>query len=128
MLFLNAIEEISIEEEKMGKVKFNSHLMTPYFPGLSEIISRGVCDPDFLSFLAARAKFRDFDGLWERYTKDCQLHEAGNARGMVMKKENTIVAKWPLRLKQHATQAEFSRLHASDRNGGERYVEWRRAA
>ena len=126
MLFLNAIEETFKEE---GNVVSDFHLMTPYFPRMQEIICRrNVYDPDFVNVWGARTKFRDFDGLWKRYTKDCQLPEAGNARGMIMKKENTIVPKWPLRLKQNATQAEFSRLQASGRTGCERYVEWRRAA
>ncbi|ERF68455.1 hypothetical protein EPUS_03773 [Endocarpon pusillum Z07020] len=127
MLFLNAIEETFIKEEKRGNVDFDFDPMRPYFPRLDEILSRSVYDPDNLNVWAATAKFRDFDGLWERFTKDCRLHEVGNATGMVMK-ENTIVPKWPLRLKQHATQAEFSRLQASGRTGCERYAEWRRAA
>ena len=47
-----------------------------------------------------------------------------------MKVENTIIEKWPLRLKlslpQPGVQEEFDTLQASGHSGGERYVEWKR--
>lgn len=50
--------------------------------------------------------------------------------GICMKKDHTIVEKWPLRLKlgqgQAGAQLEFEILEASDHTGHERYVEWKR--
>ena len=47
-----------------------------------------------------------------------------------MKKEHTIVEKWPFRLKlepdQPGAQEEFDLLLCSGVSGQERYVEWQR--
>ncbi len=128
MLFLNAIPETSTPADEQENIVSDFHLITPYFPRMRENIHRrNEYDADLIKITGARATFKDFDRLWKRYTKDCQLHESGRARGMIMKKENTIVPKWPLRLKKNATQAEFDRLQASGHTGWERYVEWKRA-
>lgn len=50
--------------------------------------------------------------------------------GILMKQTNTVVEKWPLRLKlrcgQPGAQSEFDVLEASGNIGHERYVEWKR--
>lgn len=50
--------------------------------------------------------------------------------GLMVKEENTIIEKWPMRLKlslpQPGAQEEFDILQASDHSGNERYVEWKR--
>ncbi len=128
MLFLNAIPETSTQAEGLGNADSDFRLMAPYFPRMREVIQwEYEYDADLITIVGSRTTFRDFDRLWKRYTKECRLDETGKARGMMMKEENTIVPKWPLRLKKNATQAEFSRLHASGRTGWERYVEWKRA-
>lgn len=135
MLFLNAIPETYTQAEAYTQAEVRRNLvsdlglMTPYFPQMREMIhGENEYDADLLKLEGTIMIFWDFDGLWKRYTRDCQLHEVGKVQGMVMKKENTIVSKWPLRLKKNATQAEFCRLQASGHTGCERYVEWRRAA
>lgn len=62
-----------------------------------------------------------------------ELHEAiavVTKGGIVMKKDNTLVEKWPLRLKlspEHPdAQNEWDVLQASNHTGSERYVEWKR--
>ena len=48
----------------------------------------------------------------------------------MVKEENTIIEKWPMRLKlslpQPGAQEEFDILQASGHSGNERYVEWKR--
>jgi hypothetical protein len=48
--------------------------------------------------------------------------------GLIMKKKNTIVESWPLRLKASPgdldAQEEFDLLLSSSSSGIERYVEW----
>lgn len=48
--------------------------------------------------------------------------------GLIMKKKNTIVELWPLRLKAKpgdvGAQAEFNLLLSSSSSGIEHYVEW----
>jgi hypothetical protein len=50
--------------------------------------------------------------------------------GLIAKEENTIIEKWPMRLKleppQDGAQEEFDVLLASGHTGSERYVEWKR--
>jgi hypothetical protein len=50
--------------------------------------------------------------------------------GLMVKEENTIIEKWPMRLKlsmpRPGAQEEFDILQASDHTGNERYVEWKR--
>lgn len=51
--------------------------------------------------------------------------------GVKVKPENTIVEKWPTRLRlrpgDKGAEEEFWLLFGSDFNNVERYVEWRRA-
>lgn len=50
--------------------------------------------------------------------------------GIWMKKDHTIIEKWPLRLKlqhdQPGAQSEFEIVEASGHTAHERYVEWKR--
>jgi hypothetical protein len=50
--------------------------------------------------------------------------------GLMVKEQNTIIEKWPMRLKlslpQAGAQEEFDILQASGHSGSERYVEWKR--
>jgi hypothetical protein len=59
-----------------------------------------------------------------------EFAERSRAMGLMIKEENTIIEKWPLRLKlslpQPGAQEEFDILQASDHSGSERYVEWKR--
>lgn len=55
----------------------------------------------------------------------------GRINGMIAKANNTIIDKWPLRIKRSPGQAgareEFEDLLGSHHIGCERYVEWKRA-
>jgi hypothetical protein len=55
---------------------------------------------------------------------------AARDAGMTMKRINTIVDSWPLRLKARVSdmdaQGEFNLLLSSSSSGVERYVEWSR--
>ena len=50
--------------------------------------------------------------------------------GITMKRENTIIEKWPFRLKltsrQPGGKEEFRQLIGSRVSGKERYVEWKK--
>jgi hypothetical protein len=48
----------------------------------------------------------------------------GKTIGLQVRDKNTIVEKWPLRLKRGASKENFNILLASGHIGGERYVEW----
>jgi hypothetical protein len=129
MLFLNALRETRTEREDLDNTASEMRQMAPYFPQIGQVSShRNTQDPDFVNIFGARQMFWDFDGLWERFMNDCHLLEAATRCGMRMKSENSIVDKWPLRLKQNPTLEEVKRRHASGRTGSERYVEFTRMA
>jgi len=73
----------------------------------------------------ARTIFCDFDDLFEKYMKEVGFDVAARMAGVVMKRKNTIVGEWPLRLRGGARTEEFDLLLASGHTGCERYVEWK---
>jgi hypothetical protein len=87
---------------------------------------RGVSNADIGRFVDTTILFCDFDELFQRFMNECPIKEIGNMVGLEMKSKNTIIEPWPMRLKMNATQDEFDVLLASDQNGSERYVEWKR--
>jgi hypothetical protein len=60
------------------------------------------------------------------------FRELEQGSGMSMKTDNTIIPRWPTKLKlrpgQEGAQEEFDILAASAHAGVERYVEWKRTA
>jgi hypothetical protein len=62
--------------------------------------------------------------------QDLGFAEMSRSIDLMVKAENTIIEKWPMRLKlslpQPGAQEEFDILQASDHSGSERYVEWKR--
>jgi hypothetical protein len=109
----------------IGFVKRESEKLQKYLqPTPSMLHDRDGYDPDFNTFNDARVMVRDLDMLFARFEKECRLEEISQAAGLRIRERNTIVEKWPMRLKNHATQKEFDVLLASGHNGSERYVEW----
>lgn len=90
--------------------------------------SGNPADPDLLRMNDARMHFRDFDKFFDRYMQKLEFGNIGRQAGLAMKKKNTVIEKWPLRLKKGATEEEFRILHSSGHVGSERYVEWKRVA
>ena len=70
------------------------------------------------------SKFRDFDALFQTYIVQHQFARISREAGLVMKDQNTIIGKWPLRLERNASQKEFDVSMSSGHTGFERYVEW----
>ena len=128
-LFLNAVPEVQEMQPIIGPgfkstmAKVEEYL--PMGPPLSEF------DPVFLRFLAAKDRFLDFDALFSRHMTEVGFGKIANKTTMCMKEKNTVIDKWPYRLREkprtEAGRREFENLHASDLTGGERYVEWNRA-
>lgn len=65
-----------------------------------------------------------------RYMKNHNFAEAAESVGATMKKDHTIVEKWPFRVKlrpgQPGAQEEFDRLLRDRCLGQECFVEWKR--
>lgn len=87
-----------------------------------------MSNPDLIKVMAGVLLFRDFDGLFSRFKRECRLDEISESIGLKMKSKNTIVQPWPMRIKENASQREFDILLASSHTGSERYVEWKKAA
>jgi hypothetical protein len=66
-----------------------------------------------------------------RFMKDEEFDRLTQHSGMVMKKQHTIVERWPTRLKltpgQHGADAELDVALRVGSSYTERYVEWKRA-
>jgi hypothetical protein len=66
-----------------------------------------------------------------RFMKDEEFDRLTQHSGMVMKKQHTIVERWPTRLKltpgQHGADTELDVALRVESSYTERYVEWKRA-
>ena len=123
-LFMNAI---GIMEQYGGPTQMARTLKiaAKYF---NSGVPSNAHDPVFLRTSAAKCLFFPFDEWFEEYMKLEDFNGAASSNRMTMKKRNTIMPKWPYRLKkkygQAGAQEEFEELHESSCSGGERYVEW----
>ncbi|TVY43017.1 hypothetical protein LOCC1_G004360 [Lachnellula occidentalis] len=126
-LFLNAVEEVSTRADSVTNMVQEMDRLKRYLPLDMQLLQRHnhMHNAEFLAFSCAKILVRDFDTLFQRYVDKWKLKYLGNMVGMEMKEENTVVDKWPLRLRENATQEQFDLLHASGHQGMERYVEWR---
>jgi hypothetical protein len=88
------------------------------------LTNRTPGNADTVKFVNALAFFRDYDMLFERFMKECSLEQLSEATGLRIKKNNTLVEKWPLRLVPGSSQEDFDDILASNHTGSERYVEW----
>jgi len=65
-----------------------------------------------------------------RYSRHRDFDRISADLGVAEKESNTIVEKWPMRLKlqpgQEDAQEEFNVMLGSNFSGMERYVEWKR--
>jgi hypothetical protein len=97
-----------------------------YVPIRAGMLRRGAYDPDVMNAIAAQDSCRDYNLLFNCYMSECAFRESSRKVKLILKEKNTIVGKWPMRLKKNATQTEFKILHASSHTGSYRYVEWKR--
>lgn len=127
-LFLNAIDEVSTSADRLANIIPETNRLQRYLPLNMQPVSQKhnhLYGAEFLAFSDARIMMGDFDKLFQRYVDKWKMEDLGKMLGMEMKGENTVVDKWPLRLKENATQEHFDLLRASAHQGLERYVEWR---
>ena len=129
-LFLNAVAECE-DPSETGQTIINSssamHKFLPPHPGILSPQS-----PAFIKHMTALELFKDFELSFRRYMKEVDFKRCGNAAGVEMRENPTIVEPWPLRLdpiaRDKKARAKFESLMASGHTGCERYVEWIRSA
>ncbi|KAL4811860.1 hypothetical protein BDW67DRAFT_179221 [Aspergillus spinulosporus] len=126
-LFMNAVEETMTDEERVREVSpdsVSSRRLLRYLPPKRPTISR--YDPELLRFDMARDLVMYYNAIFDRY----EFQHAATLFNAAMKDTNSIIEKWPYRLKlrpgQRGAQEEFDRCLASGLSTMERYVEWRR--
>ena len=81
-----------------------------------------------MRIMFATMMFIEFDKFFDQYMQEKDFPGVGEAAGLMMREEHTIVQPWPFRLDLDATdeaaKRKFDLLHATAMTGGERYVEW----
>ncbi|EAS27817.3 uncharacterized protein CIMG_09021 [Coccidioides immitis RS] len=127
-LFMNAVDG----KPKPNNVTKNSLVkkanLERYIPGISELkLSPSPYDPDKFKIVEGLALLRNPEGQFHRYMQVMEFSKLSEAFEMGIKGVNTIAPKWPLRLRENATKAEFDMLLASAKSGTPRYVEWTQA-
>ncbi|EHK96743.1 hypothetical protein M7I_7547 [Glarea lozoyensis 74030] len=92
--------------------------------------SKNIYDPRIIKFNLARSIVANYDYIFDRFVKNAELSKFEPLIGFAMKEKNTIVEKWPFRLKlqpgQPGAQEEFDRLLSGGVSGKEIYLEWKR--
>ncbi len=123
-LFLNAVmEETNLGEHLHLQMANEMKKAKRYLPATPPPTSESC--PEFVRFIEACMYFRDFDIPFGRFVRSCRLDEIAKAAGIEMKPKNTIIDKWPMRLRSNATQEEFDLILGSGHVGFERYIEWK---
>lgn len=128
MLFLNATREMSTAGDQISCMPRAMDTLKRFLPMRHRHGSpSNKYNADFLSQLDALDLFTDNDTLFDRLIEHARLRDMGSFLGLEMKADNSIVAKWPMRLGGNPTQQEFEMVFWSGHTGCERYVEWHRA-
>ncbi|KAF7188355.1 Zinc finger MYND domain-containing protein 10 [Pseudocercospora fuligena] len=132
-LFINAVPQLNqffpdATSEQTDLKKATSYLCANGPPKFSDL--KSPYSPMLIKVSCGKDLVHDMDKSFERYM---QLHNFKNVEqscGVRMKPQNTIIEKWPMRLKlefgQPGAQEEFDLLLGSSHTGSERYVEWTR--
>ena len=127
-LFLNALQETAqYHQGDLSNMNRTLKLSSKYL-GMGGP-PEGVNDPEFLRMSAARQIFSPHEDWFREYVTKYNVEQAAAHQGMVMKDKNTVISKWPYRLKkrlgENGAQEEFDALLASGLSGTECYVEWK---
>lgn len=103
-------------------------LMERCFPKIHETFRSSKYSeptPILIRLICAYSMFQDFDGLFDGVMQQGHFLEISRDARLEMKKKNTIVERWPMRLGENATEKDFNILSSSGHTGCERYVEWK---
>ncbi|KAM0724071.1 hypothetical protein Q7P37_000251 [Cladosporium fusiforme] len=129
-LFINAVEEMHLQEQHGATFASELKRVTQYLP--LRTIPRSEGDPSTVMMMAALPMVREGDRFFDRYMEILDFREAGRMTGMRMKASNSTVAKWPMKLRlgpgDPDSGKEFKSMLASEHTGTERYCEWIRTS
>ena len=130
-LFMNALH--LIQQTHLLQTTSYASSAIPFFDlgGIKAALHRrDHNDPVFLQIMMAKDKFSPFDAWYSEYEARHRVNATAFSCGLMTKGTNTVVEKWPWRLKkqwgQSGAQKAFDELFASGPTVFERYVEWKR--
>ncbi|KAI3324399.1 hypothetical protein HD806DRAFT_522187 [Xylariaceae sp. AK1471] len=128
-VYLNAVGEMVKRSSQEDQVP-NMKLLSKYLPFKPTFPLPSPEGAELYKIWDARSLVTDGDKFFNRYMANLDLRQISADSGLVMKKTNTIVDKWPTQLKlkpgDPGARKEFDLLLASSFTGYERYVEWKR--
>ncbi|KAH8593889.1 hypothetical protein B0O99DRAFT_546517 [Bisporella sp. PMI_857] len=128
-LFINAVKEVVKMGHQIDEIS-DMEFLTKYLPSPRMFPLPGMNDADMLRIWDARDIALDGDKYFDRYMEFCNFEQISADLRVEMKKNNTIVEKWPTKLKlqpgQKGAQEEFRLNLGFNFTNTERYVEWRR--
>ncbi|GAB1193899.1 hypothetical protein APSETT444_003135 [Aspergillus pseudonomiae] len=127
MLFLNATREMSTPADQLASMPRAIETLQRFLPMRPrQGDPNNKYNAEFLNQMSAADLFTDNDTLFNRLVERARFKDMGRLLGLGMKTNNSIVAKWPMRLGDNPTQHEFEMAFWSGHTGCERYVEWHR--
>ncbi|EGP86268.1 uncharacterized protein MYCGRDRAFT_86714 [Zymoseptoria tritici IPO323] len=125
----------------LEEVAQNPHatLVTLYMNAIDAVAGiKSEDDPEWIRFQTQAEHFKKSEKWFDLYKKAIQMSELERIStkvipgGVVIKEVNTVVEKWPGKLKLSAdkveVQKEFDVIKHSNQRGVVRYVEWKRGS
>ncbi|KAK1055362.1 hypothetical protein LTR12_013176 [Friedmanniomyces endolithicus] len=133
-LFMNAVPEMLEEDHgdiAEDELKFAIQYMDIFDPAqLLGGNKLAAFSTELIRVLGASVLVRDVDKYFNMYMQEHKFDTFPALFQMVMKEPNTIIEKWPLRLKslphEIGAKEEFSTILSTPYTGIERYIEWSR--
>lgn len=84
-------------------------------------------DPEFHRRMRLHDMFADFDELFDGFLKGARMNELAKQNGVRVKKQQSVVDKWPYRVTQRTSEKEFEIMSNLVVTEWERYVELEQA-
>ncbi|KFY28454.1 hypothetical protein V493_02929 [Pseudogymnoascus sp. VKM F-4281 (FW-2241)] len=132
-LFMNAVDERMTNQDRVAGITPHSQetkRLLKYLPPTDKGMMTNTVSPEVIKFSLARDLVGTYDHIFSRFTNGYKFSETAQYAGAAVKENNTVIDKWPFRLKlrpgQPGAQEEFDRLLSGGVSGKERYVEWKR--
>ncbi|XPS75438.1 hypothetical protein M3J07_007516 [Ascochyta lentis] len=127
--YLNAVMEMA-NMAGMADTMPDIDFLARYVPGSLNIVSMLRQGADFYKAWDSRTLALDVEQYFKMYMDLQKFKTAASEAGLMIKKKNTIVGPWPLRLtlgpEEVGAQEEFDLMLSSCSSGAEHYVEWSR--
>lgn len=130
-LFMNATHEINAQRsdhEARALMTLQTRRIAKYMT-FGPMDLHSPCGPPVIKMMMAQELVKNVDQDFEQYMKWTNFKEVEQSGRLEVKKENTIIEKWPMKLKlkpgQKGAKEEFDLLLSSSHTGQERYVEWK---